>query len=100
MKRKLLIGFMFLVPVTVFSQKIMTLKECYDKAMSATPIATEREAYSQISAVKDKNLSKSWLPTLDAGGSFLYNSSVISLVHFLFRGLPAQLNHFRMNNIK
>jgi outer membrane protein TolC len=83
MKRKLLIGFMFLVPVTVFSQKIMTLKECYDKAMSATPIVTEREAYSQISAVKDKNLSKSWLPTLDAGGSFLYNSSVIDMSDIL-----------------
>jgi len=83
MKRKLLIGFMVLVPFTVFSQKIMTLRECYDKAMLATPIAREREAYSQISAVRDKNLSKSWLPTLDAGGSFLYNSSVIDMTDIL-----------------
>ncbi len=83
MKRKLLIGFLFLIPFTVFSQKIMTLRECYDKAMSATPIAGEREAWSQISAVRDKNLSKSWLPTLDAGGSFLYNSSVIDMTDIL-----------------
>lgn len=83
MKRKLLIGFLFLIPFTVFSQKIMTLRECYDKAMLATPIAREREAWSQISAVRDKNLSKSWLPTLDAGGSFLYNSSVIDMTDIL-----------------
>ena len=83
MKRKLLIGFLFLIPFTVFSQKIMTLRECYDKAMSATPIAREKEAWSQISAVRDKNLSKSWLPTLDAGGSFLYNSSVIDMTDIL-----------------
>ena len=83
MKRKLLIGFLFLIPFTVFSQKIMTLRECYDKAMLATPIAGEREAWSKISAVRDKNLSKSWLPTLDAGGSFLYNSSVIDMTDIL-----------------
>jgi outer membrane protein TolC len=83
MKKRLLTGFMFLVPFTLFSQKILTLKECYDKAMSATPIAGEREALSQISAVRDKNLSKSWLPTLDAGGSFLYNSSVIDMTDIL-----------------
>jgi outer membrane protein TolC len=83
MKKKLLIGFMFLVPLTGFSQKILTLRECYDQTLSATPIAGEREAWSQISAVRDKNLSKSWLPTLDAGGSFLYNSSVIDMTDIL-----------------
>jgi len=64
-------------------QKILTLKECYDMAMSATPIAEEREAYSQISMVKDKNLSKGWLPTLDANGSFIYNSSVVDMTDVL-----------------
>lgn len=87
MNRKLLTGFMLLVPFTVFSQKIMTLRECYDKAMSATPIAAERGAWSQISAVKDKNLSKGWLPSLDAGGTFIYNSSVIDMSS-LFGSLP------------
>ncbi len=87
MNRKLLTGFMLLVPFTVFSQKIMTLRECYDKAMSATPIAAERGAWSQISAVKDKNLSKAWLPSLDAGGTFIYNSSVIDMSS-LFGSLP------------
>lgn len=83
MKIKFLTGFMLLIPFTVFSQKIMTLRECYDMAMTATPIASEREAYSQISMVKDKNLSKSWLPTLDASGSFIYNSSVVDMTDIL-----------------
>jgi outer membrane protein TolC len=52
-------------------------------AMAATPIAAEREAYSRISLVKDKNLSKGWLPTLDASGSFIYNSSVVDMADVL-----------------
>ena len=72
MKKRVLILSILIMPFMtgLNGQKILTLKECYDMAMAATPIAAEREAYSQISAVKDKNLSKSWLPTLDAGGSF------------------------------
>jgi outer membrane protein TolC len=52
-------------------------------ATAAAPIAAEREAYSKISAVKDKNLSKGWLPTLDASGSFIYNSSVVDMTDVL-----------------
>jgi outer membrane protein TolC len=33
--------------------------------------------------VKDKNLSKGWLPTLDASGSFIYNSSVVDMTDVL-----------------
>jgi outer membrane protein TolC len=83
MKRKFLILIILLAPFTAFSQRIMTLRECYDMAMSATPIAAEREAYSQISMVRDKNLSKGWLPTLDASGSFIYNSSVVDMTDVL-----------------
>ncbi len=81
MKKRVLILFILVIPFVsgLKGQKVLTLKECYEMAVAATPIAAEREAYSQISALKDKNLSKSWLPTLDAGGSFLYNSSVIDM---------------------
>ncbi len=81
MKKRVLILFILIIPFVsgLKGQKVLTLKECYEMAVAATPIAVEREAYSQISALKDKNLSKSWLPTLDAGGSFLYNSSVIDM---------------------
>jgi outer membrane protein TolC len=79
----LTILFLLILTNKTYSQKILTLKECYDMAMAATPIAAEREAYSQISAVKDKNLSKSWFPTLDASGSFIYNSSVVDMTDVL-----------------
>jgi outer membrane protein TolC len=72
-----LIFLFLLVSVTLQAQKILTLKECYTMAMSNTALAGEKKAYADISALKDANLSKAWLPTLDANGSFIYNSSVV-----------------------
>jgi len=85
MKKRVLILFILIIPFVsgLKGQKVLTLKECYEMAMSAAPIAAEREAYLQISAVKDKNLSKGWLPTLDASGSFIYNSSVVDMTDVL-----------------
>ena len=65
------------------AQKILTLKECYDRAASVSALATEKNAYSDIWKLKDKNLSKSWLPALDANGTILYNSSVVDLSDML-----------------
>ena len=47
--------------------------------MTANSLAGEKTAYSDISELKDENLSKEWLPTLDANGSFIYNSSVVDM---------------------
>ena len=81
MKRKVLLLFILIIPfsLTLHAQKILTLKECYNRAMSANALAGEKEAYSDISKLKDNNLSKGWLPTLDANGSFIYNSSVVDM---------------------
>jgi outer membrane protein TolC len=81
MKRKVLILFSLMIPgsITVHSQKIITLKECYDEAMSANALAGEKDAYSNISRLKDDNLSKGWLPSFDAGASFVYNSDVVDM---------------------
>ena len=45
--------------------------------MSVNALAGEKEAYSSISLIKDKNLTKGWLPTLDANASANYNSDVV-----------------------
>ena len=89
MKRKILILFLpiFTGINVLYAQKVLTLKECYDKAMISNPIAREKEAYSSIWELKDKNLSKSWLPTLDANGNVLYNSVVVDL-GYMFESLP------------
>ena len=79
MKRKVLILLLLVSSITpdMLSQKLITLKECYDKAMSANALAGEKEAYSSISVIKDENLSKGWLPTLDANASANYISDVV-----------------------
>ena len=79
MKRKVLILLIMLLfgkPV-LHAQKILTLKECYNLAMSANALAGEKEAYSSISKIKDENLKKGWLPSLDANASLSYNSDVV-----------------------
>jgi hypothetical protein len=46
MKRKFLILLILLAPFTAFSQKIITLKGCYDKAADINALALEKEAYT------------------------------------------------------
>jgi outer membrane protein TolC len=91
MKKIVLILFILIIPwpSVVQGQKVLTLKECYDRAMISNAIAGEKDAYSSISKIKDNNLSKVWLPTLDANGSFLYNSSVVDMSSAL-GSLPIQ----------
>ena len=81
MKRKVLIyiSLIILGLSPLHAQKILTLRECYDLASKANSLAREKEAYSSISRIKDENLLKGWLPTLDANGSFVYNSSVVDM---------------------
>ena len=63
----------------VDGQNIITLKECYERAYAVAPISAEKGIYDNIWQTKDKNLSKGWLPSLDANGSLLYNSSVVDM---------------------
>ena len=79
MKNRLWLLFTLLAPASAFSQKVLTLRECYDKAYMVSPVAEEKKAYTNIWQLKDKNLSRGWLPTLDANGSFVYNSSVVDM---------------------
>lgn len=78
-KREFLFILLFAGSISLQAQKILTLKECYEKAMVANALSDEKEAYSNIFKLKDQNLSKGWLPTIDANGSILYNSSVVDM---------------------
>ncbi len=80
MTRKLIVLLLILLGTgSIKAQKILTLKECYDMASTANALANEKKGYSDISKLKDENLAKGWLPTLDANGSLIYNSSVIDM---------------------
>jgi len=59
--------------------KTLTLGDCYTKAEAASALAGDKASYHSIWELKDRNLSKGWLPTLDASGSFVYNSEVIDI---------------------
>lgn len=85
MKKRILSLLILLIqfPSLMMSQKVLTLKECYEKAYLVSPVAGEKKAYSDIWQLKDKNLSRGWLPTLDANGSFIYNSSVVDMTDVL-----------------
>ena len=72
----LLVG---LYPQVILPQKVLTLRECYDKALSINPLAKEKKAYNSIWQLKDKNLSKGYLPSIDAGAMVLYNSEVMNI---------------------
>lgn len=75
----ILMLFVWFTPQVILPQKVITLKECYDLAVTVNALSKEKEAYSSISKINDENLSKGWLPTLDANGSFVYNSSVVDM---------------------
>ncbi|MGE5419025.1 MAG: TolC family protein [Chloroflexota bacterium] len=61
------------------AQKVLTLKECYESALATSSLAGEKNAYSEISVLKEKNISAGWLPTFDVNASALYNSDVVDL---------------------
>ena len=82
-----LILLLLLLAVRANPQKLITLSECYEKAYDVSKIAAEKSIYPGIWALQDKNLLRTWLPTLDANGNFTYNSSVIDIGSVL-GGLP------------
>ncbi|MDD4757089.1 MAG: TolC family protein, partial [Prolixibacteraceae bacterium] len=83
LKLSLLLSLLMLRIPTINAQKIITLKECYEKAYATATIAKEDEIYENIWQVKDKNLSKGWFPEIDAQGSLIYNSSVVDMTDVL-----------------
>lgn len=66
-------------PGSLNAQKVLTLKECYEAAQSVNALSGEKNAYSEISEMKTRNINKGWLPSVDLNGSILYNSEVIDM---------------------
>lgn len=68
-----------IAPGRIEAQKVLTLKECYDAALAVNSLSGEKEAYSGISELKQKNINAGWLPALDLNANALYNSEVVDL---------------------
>lgn len=75
--KKILLALVLLISLSgVYAQRTVTLWQCYDSAATSTPLAHEGVLYSKMSALRDRNLSSAYLPTLDLNGSFVYNSDI------------------------
>lgn len=61
------------------AQEPFTLQQCYLKAQEHSPLAAELQKLQEIRHIRNRNLTAGWYPTLDAGGSFVYNTSVVDL---------------------
>ena len=68
-----------IVPGRIEAQNVLTLKECYEAALAVNSLSGEKEAYSGISELKQKNINAGWLPVLDLNANALYNSEVVDL---------------------
>ncbi|MDX9728652.1 MAG: hypothetical protein RBT50_05260, partial [Bacteroidales bacterium] len=72
MKRITLLTMLLLPAISLVAQRTVTLWQCYDSAAVVSPLSGERELYSGMTLLRDRNLASAWLPTLDLGGSFNY----------------------------
>jgi outer membrane protein TolC len=63
----------------LLAQQVLTLKECYEKAISNHSMSADNKLYEEIWQKKDMNLESGWLPSLDLNGNFVYNSEVIDM---------------------
>lgn len=85
---KLFVAAMLLIlSHAALSQKTVTLWQCYDSAAVATPLSGEGALYTEMSSLRDQNLSAAYLPTLDLNGNFVYNSDILDIAQ-IYGQLP------------
>ena len=79
MKRITLLTMLLLPALSLAAQRTVTLRQCYDSAAVASPLSGEGEIHAGMTLLRDMNLASAWLPTLDLGGSFNYQSDVVDM---------------------
>ena len=87
MKRIIAVAVLLSAMTASWSQQTVTLWQCYDSAATVTPLSGEKELYRQMTMLRDQNLSSSWLPSLDLGATFTYQSDVVDMAASL-PGIP------------
>ncbi len=87
MNKLIVAAMMLTLSHSVLSQKTVTLWQCYDSAAVATPLSGEGALYTEMSSLRDQNLSAAYLPTLDLNGNFVYNSDILDIAQ-IYGQLP------------
>ncbi len=72
-----------IVAAPAFSQRYLTLRECYDSLAVNAPSASDREAIGHISELRERNLGIAYLPAIEVTGSYSYNSDVVDMSSML-----------------
>ena len=83
MKRIIAAAVLLSAMTASWSQPIVTLWQCYDSAAVKTPLSGERELYRQMTMLRDQNLATVWMPALDLGGTFAWQSDVVDMSDLL-----------------
>ena len=83
MKRLITASLLLVMAAAAWSQKSVTLWQCYDSAAVATSLSGERDLYSTMYSLHDRNLVSAWLPALDLNASFSYQSDVVDMSELL-----------------
>ncbi|HNX67661.1 MAG TPA: TolC family protein [Bacteroidales bacterium] len=63
----------------MYGQKVVTLRQCYDSVAINAPQASEKELLRNISDLKERNIGTNYLPSVDLGANYMYNSDVVDL---------------------
>lgn len=83
MKRMILLMMLLMPVASLVSQRNVTLWQCYDSAANASPLAGERVIYTDMTQLRDRNLASAWMPSLDLGATFNYQSEVVDMSELL-----------------
>lgn len=75
------------VNISARAQESITLPECFAHAEANHRLAEEKERFASIFELSSAILKKAWMPSADAGASFVYNSDVVDLSSAL-AGIP------------
>jgi len=65
------------ITATCQETQTITLTDCYSDALAASPLAGEKQSLKQVYLLKDKNIESGWFPSVEAGASVMYNTSVV-----------------------
>jgi len=83
MKRLITASLILGMAAAAWSQKSVTLWQCYDSAAVSTSLSGENDLYGAMADLRDRNLAAAWLPSLDLNGSFSYQSDVVDMSDLL-----------------
>jgi len=75
----IILSLMTVAFLPMYGQKVVTLRQCYDSVAINAPQASEKELLRNISDLRERNIGTNYLPSVDLGANYMYNSDVADL---------------------